>query len=427
MVHLEDLDKYSTLLNLFRRYKFICFQIEDESIDIFEYINHIAATCHLECLTDENFALGGDTNHVLHFYPLEGQCKETFLALGPPIIKSVDLQFLTAEFENQTFEKEKFERNPFGMKKSVPPRPYSERMSGMSDEEKYLYERSHRQSVLNNDVPTSNTPEQHTHAKPPDIFIGSLLNKDGSPMKYGNGKGEKTMYCGQPKFIGGIFQKACFMPLYIGENAVTGQLEDIYPEDGTCGPYDGMQCISCRIAQDRKHIGLCTTRNCHTMFKEMLDDNLGKKITDSILPDQIGGRLEEIEGITFKICMDNLNVNQSTKIIFQTAIEMVEEWCLKNAYKEFRVCVMYDFKVNEETFACSANLLMSCPLSNEVYSRGTGQNVKRQKFILKVNCDTIKTNEWPEFDYQKGWQGSYVKCTFHVDRSWERVLKGLFD
>ena len=133
------------------------------------------------------------------------------------------------------------------------------------------------------------------------LSIRSKKNGDGGFMKRGIGDGKETYYCGEEK------KATSFIEL-------SSKLD--HPDDNICGPNEGMQCIACKIVQDADTFGKINQGNCHNDFMKKI-----KRWTRDIqkCPDTI------VE--VGNVCNSKMNSNQSSKIIFCTALEMFQSHC----------------------------------------------------------------------------------------------------
>jgi len=204
-------------------------------------------------------------------------------------------------------------------------------------------------------------------------------NNDGSPMKLGRGAYAQTLYCGQYKTTGPPRNDVL-------KNCFAGKC----PDDGRCGPDDGIQCIACQIVQDRKSTSQVSLDNCHEEFLEMFQQNLTAGHVNNVLDDP-----DYRPQFRAVVCREALNANRSSKVVFATALEMLQEFC--DAGEQFKVICIH--KANITTEACRCHVDMSCG---------------KLEFSLRINCSYYQGPVDNFIVLHPGWTGSYVNSSFEL-------------
>jgi hypothetical protein len=241
---------------------------------------------------------------------------------------------------------------------------------------------------------------------------GSMKNDDGVPMYYGTMAYAQTLYCGQKKKTeDGTFLKACF-----SARGVTGMGKGIYPPDSTCGPSDGLQCNACKIVQDSMDISKVTISKCPETFLKLFTERF-----DTMLVEQIREKNSpDTTKFSTEVCKGGLNSNQSTKIVFATAIEMLREWC--GEHTNFKMCGIYDTDINADKSSCDVKMSYSAPVVSPQYKpvmRGvkhpsTEDSSGLYRWTLHIESVYVKHDVLHQEPAHAGWDHSYVECSFQV-------------
>ncbi|KAJ1486201.1 hypothetical protein T484DRAFT_1745702 [Baffinella frigidus] len=189
-----------------------------------------------------------------------------------------------------------------------------EQVAVSNHSEPYTAQISHRSGRHGSSVPTSErqTESRDSGAKGSDgnRSRGSGANRSGKPrISSTNQDGDalvldhdsNTYYCGKPK------PKTCFV------------LTNSTPDFPVCGPDEGVQCIACKMAQDRVDIGPIWQGNCDKKFSEKFQQWFPAGDVPVVRsPDDV-----DRHGIVLSICNGKLNENQATKVIMATALEIL--------------------------------------------------------------------------------------------------------
>ena len=225
-------------------------------------------------------------------------------------------------------------------------------------------------------------------------------NNDGAPMKPGKGGYGQTLFCGQyKKTEGGKVLKNCF----------AGK----YPHDARCGPDDGFQCIACQIEQDRMQISEVSLENCHETFLDMFKLKLTAGNVNMVVNDH---RYRPEFNVNHNVCKDALNANRSCKVVFATALEMLEEFCTASE-KQFELICIHTATLGVD--ACRCHVDMSCvpPIKPpDAVMRGAAASRAKLQFSVLIDCVYYTGPTVGHILGQEGWDGSHVKCRFQFPK-----------
>ena len=222
-----------------------------------------------------------------------------------------------------------------------------------------------------------------------------IQNKDNEMISPGLGEWGATWYCGNVK------GKTSFIPLHNNYK---------HPPDFMCGPDDGMQCIACKWAQDLNSISTIEQMTCHTAFKKLFEDHV--KLT----------KLFKGTAMTLKVCNGRLNVNQGTKVIFSTALEMLED---AKEIGGYLIKSIDSMKISPSSVECVVKISrrassedgssMDEPERGGFVTRGglvtRGRGAQQRLYNLHLRCKGVKNNTRHDFD---GYKREYTECSFHV-------------
>ena len=223
---------------------------------------------------------------------------------------------------------------------------------------------------------------------------GHIMNEDGGIMKLGNGSGKETYYCGEFK---GPTSFICISAKFT------------HPHDDSCGPDNGMQCTACKVVQDSKMVSKTAQENCHLKFKPMLQmltldiNSSGSRVKGA--NDTTDNRESMNVLDVVNVCNGKLNVNQASKTIFCTILEMVEETCIGASLNH----TVSGLGITIDSATCIVEI--SDPKTHN-------------SMVINMKCNMKRTIDKSIEQYNK----VYTSCTFNVkyndmvERMWNPKL-----
>jgi hypothetical protein len=214
------------------------------------------------------------------------------------------------------------------------------------------------------------------------LLIRSKKNGDGGFMTRGIGDCKETYYCGEEKKATSFIQ-------------LTPKLN--HPDDDICGPNDGMQCIACKIVQDADTFGNINQGNCHKDFMEKIQRWTRdiRKTPDTIV--EVGN-----------VCNSRMNSNQSSKIIFCTALEMIQSHCDStrvrdsNGVLDKKIGLKYDVTDVKFTIGTAMGIVTIEDLEDPI---------DLNQIVIHIQCRQMQTEEGNIEEYNN----IRTECKFEVE------------